>query len=45
MDPYWPIEIGDRLNVAGFIITTEALNETVDYTVRIMTVRKGVIFS
>ena len=42
VEVYWPDEVGDSLEIGSFVITTEAVKKTVDYSVRIMTVRKSV---
>ena len=40
--PYWPQNVEDCLTVGGFKIKTEAVESSLDYITRIMTVERDV---
>jgi len=42
IDPYWPHDVGDSLTLDDFKIKTEAVDKSVDYITRIMSVSRGV---
>ncbi|KAK2161440.1 hypothetical protein LSH36_116g00000 [Paralvinella palmiformis] len=41
IDPYWPHDVGDSLTLDDFKIKTEAVDRSVDYITRIMSVSRG----